>query len=34
MQLLIFDNMDHEEEIYKIKVVLPPVLAFLRDAGK
>ncbi len=34
MQLLIFDDMDHEEELSKIEVVLPPVLAFLRDAGK
>ncbi len=34
MQLLIFDNMDHEQELSKIEVVLPPVLAFLRDAIK
>ena len=34
MQLLIFDDMDHEEEISKIEIVLPPVLAFLRDAEK
>jgi pimeloyl-ACP methyl ester carboxylesterase len=34
MQLLIFDDMDHEEEISKIEVVLPPVLAFLRKAAR
>ncbi len=34
IQLLIFDNMDHEEEISKIEVVLPPVLAFLHRAEK
>ncbi len=34
MQLLIFDDMDHEQELSKIEVVLPPVRAFLRDAIK
>ena len=34
IHISIFDNMDHEEELSKIDVVLPPALAFLKGSIK